>query len=141
MKEFYSFKKKKREEIIEKIKKTLLKDKNVIFAYIFGSFLGSASFRDIDVGIYLKNISSDNILNYESNLSKNIAKVCKIPFDLIDVKVLNFAPNSFLNSVFKFGKLLFSKDRELTSNLIEKTSLEAIINESISYQSLRELIH
>jgi hypothetical protein len=140
MKEYHSMNQNRREEIIEKIKITLLKDNRVIFAYLFGSFLDGLSFRDIDIGIYLKNIKSENSSSYEIYLSKKISNNCRVPFDIIDIKVLNFVPNSFLNSIFKYGKLLFTKDEELLSNLIEKTSLEAITNESISYQSLKELI-
>jgi len=140
MKEYHSFKQNIREEIIEKVKDTLIKEPDIVFAYLFGSFLDGLSFRDIDIGIYLNNIKEDEVYVYEVRLSEEVAENCKLPFDIIDMKVLNFAPDSFLNSIFKYGRLLFTKDEELLSNLIEESSIKALANESISYQSLKELI-
>jgi len=39
MKEYYFFKQNRREEIIEKIRNTLLEEQRIVFAYLFGSFL------------------------------------------------------------------------------------------------------
>lgn len=130
----------KRQEITEKIKKFLSKEEEIVFAFLFGSFLDSPSFKDVDIGVYVDEIRKDEILNYELELSKNLAKECGLSFDTIEVKVLNFAPNSFLNNIFSRGQLLFSKNKELLSDLIENSSLEALANEYIAYQSLKELV-
>lgn len=140
MEEYFSFTNEKREEIIEKIKEILLIEEDIIFAYLFGSFLDRLFFRDIDVGVYLRNIEKNKVLETEFYLSEKIAKNCDLSLDLIDVKILNFAPNPFLNSVFKYGRLLFSRDDKLLTDMIEESSLEAIANEHISYQSLKDLI-
>ena len=55
MKEYFSLDKKQKKEILKKITSILKKDKKVVFAYSFGSFLDKkANFRNIDIGLYLK---------------------------------------------------------------------------------------
>lgn len=140
MKEYLSMGKEKRQEIIKKTKEILAKKEEVIFAFIFGSFLDSPSFRDIDVGIYIKGINKDEVSDYELRVSKEIADECGLSFDIFEVKVLNFAPIPFLNNIFNKGKLLFSNDYKLLTDLIEETSFDTILNEHIAYQSLKELV-
>jgi hypothetical protein len=140
MKEFYKIESDKKEKIISEIGKVSAEDSAVIFAYIYGSFLSDLSFRDIDIGIYLKEIEMDKAFNYELELSGKVAKAIALPFDIIDVKILNFAPDSFLNNIFRNGKILFSNDYKYLTDMIERTSLDAILNEGIREQSLRELI-
>lgn len=140
MDEYLSFDQNKRDEIKEKIKQTLLKEKSVVFAFIFGSFLDSPSFRDIDIAVYLDKIDKKDIFNYENDLGEKIAKECGLPFDIFEVKVLNFAPSHFLNNVFNRGEIIFCKDEKILSNLIESTSLDALANEYVAYQSLKELV-
>lgn len=140
MKEYLSLDSGKRRKITEKIKTTLFGEKDIVFAFIFGSFLDAPSFRDIDIGIYLDSIKEDKVFDYELKISKNIADECGLSFDIFEIKVLNFAPISFLNNIFNRGELLFCKNQQLLSDMIENTSLNAIVNESISYQSLKELV-
>ena len=73
-------------------------------------------------------------------MAKKISEACGLPIDVIDAKILNFAPSHFLNNVFKNGVVLFSKNEKLLSDLIEETSLNTVANEYFSYQSLKELV-
>ncbi|HON82585.1 MAG TPA: nucleotidyltransferase domain-containing protein [Caldisericia bacterium] len=140
MNKFFNLNKKEKDKIIDKIKSILLIDDNIEFSYIFGSFIQDNFFRDIDIGIYLKNINENEVFDYEFKISNEISLKCKIDIELIDVRVLNFAPFPFLVNVFKDGILLFTKDEKFLTDLIEKTSLYAVSNEHISYQSLKELL-
>jgi predicted nucleotidyltransferase len=140
MSEYYSIDTKKREEIAKKIKRTLQKENDVVFVFLFGSFLNAPSFRDIDVGVYMKDIRKENDSNLEVELAEKISKEINLPIDIIEVHILNFAPISFLNNVFSRGKMLFTKDGEFMSGLIEKSSLSAVVNEHIANQSLKELM-
>lgn len=139
-KEFLSLNQNERQKIAEKIKQILFADKEVVFAYIFGSFINSPSFRDIDVGIHLKNISKEEVFEREVRMSKKISDECGLPIDFIDAKVINFAPSHFLNNIFKKGTILFSRDNKFLTEMIEKTSLDAIANKYFAEQSLRELV-
>lgn len=140
MQEYLSLDFKKRKEVAGKIKKTIFEKKEVVFAYIFGSFIDSLSFRDIDIGVYLKKNKNKKAFDYELKLSKEIANACDLAFDIIEIHILNSVPSYFLNNVFCRGNLLFSKNQELLSELIESTSLNALANEYISKQSIKELV-
>lgn len=140
MKEYLSIKSSRRRDVARKIKQTFLKEKNVIFVFIFGSFLNSPSFRDIDIGVYVENLEKDKIFDYELDMSRKIADACSLPYDIIEIKVLNFAPKHFLGNIFSYGKLLFSRNDKQLSEMIENCSLDAIANEYIAYQSLKELL-
>ncbi|MCF6147711.1 MAG: nucleotidyltransferase domain-containing protein [Candidatus Kuenenia sp.] len=129
-----------RKKITEVIKNILLREDKIVFAFIFGSVINAPSFRDIDIGTYVKNMNKEDVFDYECELSQKIAQECSMPFDIFDCKVLNYAPSSFLTSVFRDGILLFSRDDQLLTDLIENTSLDALSNEYISLLSLKELI-
>lgn len=60
----------KRAKLLEKINKTLMNERKVLFAYIFGSFARN-EFRkdsDIDIAVYVKNYKKLP-LNFEQKLS------------------------------------------------------------------------
>ena len=61
-KEYLSMSHNDRQKITDKIKEILSADGRVVFAYVFGSFLDSKSFRDIDVGIYFNKILKEEVL-------------------------------------------------------------------------------
>ncbi len=144
MKEFYKMTRYEKEEVIRKITDFLRIQQNMAFVYIFGSFTEAeaTSFRDIDIGIFLNPIDIDKnqVFDYECNLAVELSKRISFPPDLLDIKILNFAPNNFLNNIFSRGKLLFSKDDELLVDMIENVSIERLSNEYIINQSLKELI-
>src|SRR3989338_919556 len=139
-KEYLTMNQKDRQEIMNKIKEVLYTDERIVFAYVFGSFLNSPSYKDIDAGIYLDNIARKDVFDGELEISKKISEACELPIDLIDIKILNFAPGHFLNNVFKNGAVLFSKNEKMLSKIIEETSLNAVANEYFAYQSLKELV-
>jgi len=135
---FFSFSEDTKKEIIEKIKNILIQEEYIVFAYIFGSFLNDPSFRDIDIGIFVDNINLDE--DFEVKLIDKISKSINLPFEIIDLRIINKAKHSFLNNIFRTGLLLFTKNEKLLTDLIEETSLEAIANEYISQLSLKELL-
>lgn len=140
MKEYLTYGIDKRMEIIQKIRRDLTEKNHIIFAYVFGSFLDAPSFRDIDIGIYITGIKEDDVFACELELAEKISGACNVPFDIIDVKVLNFVPRHFLNNIFCNGTLLFCRNQQLLSEMIENTSLDTIANENIACQSLKELV-
>ena len=139
-KEYLSMEQTDRQKIAEKIKNILFPKKEIIFAYVFGSFLDSPSFRDIDIGIYFNKILKEEVFNEEIKMAEKISKKCGLSIDTIDAKILNFAPFHFLNNVFKNGTVLFSRNEKLLSDMIEDTSLNVVANEYFAYQSLKELV-
>jgi hypothetical protein len=101
---------KKQIEIL--IKKYLSKREEILFAYIFGSFVEKENYHDIDIAVYLKENFDKNDSNklpygYESEL---ISKLNSIVKKKIDFVVLNNARLTFQKKVIEKNILLFSKD-------------------------------
>jgi len=44
-----------KEIIFNLIKEILTQDRRLVFAYVYGSFVKEETFRDVDIGIYVKN--------------------------------------------------------------------------------------
>ncbi len=113
--------------------------KEVIFAYLFGSFINGVPFKDIDLALFLdlKMVASDQIENYGERCSEDLGNIFR---QIFDVSILNKAPASFVLNVLKKGELLFSKNDILRTNLIEECSLASIKDEAISLQYLKEIV-
>lgn len=138
--EFFSFSKKKRQHIVSQIRDALEREPNIVFAYLFGSFLDDLSFRDIDIGIYLKSVKEEEVPSYEEKLAFSLHRMLRIPPEMVDTRVLNVVPSTFLSRVFCQGLLLFTRDEVFLTDLIEKVSEEMLADEHIARQSLRELM-
>lgn len=109
----------KMNKIIKKMKEIIYLKKEILFAYLHGSFLEKEKFEDIDIAIYLDEqmIKEIDIIDYEIALSLKIEKEFKIP---VDVRILNFASLSFKYNV-SCGLLLFSKDEYKREEFLCKT--------------------
>jgi predicted nucleotidyltransferase len=107
-------------------KKALTQDERVVFAYAYGSFVKEQSFRDIDVGIYVKN-PEENPFVITSDVKTQLSRAGKkenidLTADQFDVQIINHAPFTFLKRVFKEGILLIDRDPELRTDLVEYVS-------------------
>ena len=107
-------------------KKTLIKEltikliahKEISFAYVHGSFLKENGFRDIDVAVYLKHISSSP-LTYELEIEKELSNAAD-KYE-VEVRMLNSSPLSFRYNVIKEGLVLFARDDNKRSDFQEAT--------------------
>ena len=103
------------ERIMEKInisaiRGILEKEKNILFAYLYGSFSKSVERKDsdIDIGIFVKDLS-DMEKYYPEKLALKIERMIG---GEIDIRILNDRDIIFLHQVLKYGKLLFSKNEK-----------------------------
>ena len=96
-----------KQSIIKGIASRLKKRKNIIFAYIFGSFAQEEKFSDIDIGVFVSEKISQEPLNYEFDLEEEIQSFTHLP---VDVRIINHAPLSFVYHVIKEGILIIDKD-------------------------------
>lgn len=95
----------------------LLKDREeVIFAYTYGSFPEGAPFHDIDLGVFTSGISEKDAINYMLDLAQRLSEEVRMP---LDVRVLNFAPVTFLYHVIQ-GDLVLDSDEEIRSRFVEQ---------------------
>lgn len=95
-----------KEKIIEKFSSHLLKQyEEILFAYVFGSFISTASFSDIDIGVFV-GVDLKAPLYFELELESRFEKIAKFP---VDVRVLNNAPISFAQNVFRAGRVILDR--------------------------------
>ncbi|MFQ6137143.1 MAG: nucleotidyltransferase domain-containing protein [Candidatus Hydrothermarchaeales archaeon] len=111
--------KKEKEEIKNSLNSILAGRGEVVFAYLYGSFLSANWFRDVDIAVHIdeKGVSRKEALEYEIALSLELEKELHLP---VDVKLLNYAPLSFRYDVTK-GEVIFSRDEETRFSFIEET--------------------
>lgn len=109
-----------KKEVVSKLKVFLKKRKEIIFAYIHGSFAEGIPFNDIDIAVYVEEnfISREEATDYSLKITAEAEMVTKI--SPLDVKVLNYAPIGFKYFSTK-GILLFSKDEEKRCDFLEET--------------------
>ena len=86
--------------------------KDIIAAYVFGSFIAAESFSDIDIGILTRNEVSSS-LDFELLLESEIGKITQYQ---IDVRLLNSAALSFCQNVIRHGRMIFERDTNLRAN-------------------------
>ena len=92
---------------------------DVILVYIFGSFLKSNQFNDIDIGVLVSGARKPyDYFKYgmriASVIEQSIAPRCEV-----DLRILNGAPVRFLYEVVRSGRLVFARDED------ERSSFEA----------------
>ena len=99
--------KKQKEKLIVKISSILTRHhEEVVVAYLFGSFVKSESFSDIDTGLIMRS-EPDQPLNFELTLENQLEKIVKYP---VDVRILNKAPLAFSQNVFRTGRVILDRD-------------------------------
>ncbi len=89
----------------------------VIFAYLYGSFLSASWFRDVDIAVFIdeKRADKKEALEYEISLALELEERIHLP---VDAKLLNHAPLSFKYEVTK-GEAIFSRDEEARFSFVE----------------------
>lgn len=123
------------ESIISIIKNILLNNEDIIFAYLYGSFIEKNKvFKDIDIAVYSKKI--EDPYNFQVDMKIRISdEIKKIGIDIspdeIDFRVINDSDYDFLIELFDKGILLVDKDPELRKSFIEKISMQYRINEIV----------
>lgn len=106
-----------KENVVETISSFFHKHvEEVIFVYLFGSFIAERPFSDIDLGVFT-NRELNKPLDYELDLEGKLERVAKYP---VDVRVLNQAPLSFCCNVIRYGKLLVDRNRNLRADFESK---------------------
>lgn len=102
-----------KQEFVKIIKEELEKYDDIVFAYIFGSFVDSDRYNDIDVAIFLKNPEKHRLMEREFELERILEDKIHISFD---VRIINFAPISFVYNVLKNKILIIDRDSSLRAD-------------------------
>jgi predicted nucleotidyltransferase len=104
-----------RDAVVCALRDELAASPDIAFAYLFGSFVGEAAFRDVDVAIWTT-AEAPRLLDVE--LATRLSSRIGLP---VDVRRVNDAPVPFLFKVLR-GRLLVSRDDRLLADLIERTA-------------------
>jgi len=91
--------------VVNKISELISNDSDILFAYIFGSFVQNEAFSDIDIGIYLKGKAN---IKKEFDLENELEGALKLP---VDVRTINNAPISFVYNILN-DKILIKDDEK-----------------------------
>jgi predicted nucleotidyltransferase len=104
-----------REDIIRRIGAALTGRTDLVFAFVFGSFLEREAFRDVDVGIWTSAQASAGL---DLELAQRLSRELEMP---VDVRRINDAPTSFLFHVLR-GRPLVVRDEAHLAEVMEQTA-------------------
>ncbi|OHE57749.1 MAG: hypothetical protein A2Z47_04985 [Thermodesulfovibrio sp. RBG_19FT_COMBO_42_12] len=93
---------------IPDVKRILLQDNNIIFAYLFGGLTeGKVNpLSDIDIAVYLR--STDNLAEYKLNLFDRLTDA--LSTSELDLLILNIIPLSIAGRILQNKQILADKD-------------------------------
>ncbi len=93
---------------IEEAKQALLRDTNVVFAYLFGGLAQGVKnpLSDVDIAVYVNN--THNLPGYTMNLFLTLSDI--LATSEIDIVILNTAPESIAGRVLQHKMLLVDKE-------------------------------
>lgn len=106
----------KNKRLLQKLNNYLSANKNIIFAYIFGSYAKGEQTQnsDVDIAIFLKNDTLDDYLQINYEISKLLKKDA-------DIIVLNRVRNIYLlESILKDGIVLKDAPKRIDFELIKQ---------------------
>jgi hypothetical protein len=133
-KKTYYLSQEERKELRSKLEEILGGREEIDFAYLYGSFIEDLPFHDVDVGVYVAGIVESQATSLAINLARVLSSELRIP---VDVRILNFAPVSFLYHVF-CGYLILEKNEEVRSHVMERTVQKYLDLKPILYKSMKE---
>ncbi|MFQ5930525.1 MAG: nucleotidyltransferase domain-containing protein [Acidobacteriota bacterium] len=126
-----------RQKAREEIAEILQQRAEILFAVLHGSFHEKLPFRDIDVGVYLKDaLRKSDRFETESELSLELEEHLHMP---VDVRILNGAPLGFQYAVTS-GEPVFTRNPAAFFNYRERVWLNYLDHKYFYEQSLKDLL-
>ncbi|WP_054685321.1 nucleotidyltransferase domain-containing protein [Rhodothermus marinus] len=129
-----------RAQVLAVLKETLEKKSEIVFAYVFGSFLEERPFHDIDVGVYVTEEAAPwmglKVLDWAMALEQKLAQSGRRRFP-VDVRLLNDAPVTFCYHVLR-GRLLFCRDEERWADWAVRVVTRYLDSKPLRDRALRE---
>lgn len=111
-------------ETLSEVSRSLQARPEVMAAYLFGSHArGTANaMSDIDIGVLVEeSLQPEHPYGYDALL---LSELMEVAGDKIDLVVLNTAPTVLKFRVVRDGRLLFEKDKRLTTTFAARTLAE-----------------
>jgi len=100
----------KRKGILAEVKRVSSENREIALTYVYGSFVGEAAFRDLDLAVVL----ATSMPPYEEGklcgvLAREIEGRIK-PRIEVDIRAINSAPPHFQFEVIRSGRLVFARN-------------------------------
>lgn len=108
----------KRTRISNQLADELAAEPEAVFAFLYGSFVESEMFHDVDVGVYLKGVTPDRATVTALGLAQRLSTRVGLP---VDVRILNMASISFLYHALR-GQLVLCRDEAVLTELMESAA-------------------
>lgn len=129
-------------EIIKTIKEFFYNKEEILFCFVFGSFVYKELYHDIDIAIYLRNDFNFKDFSkfpygYTSQFQENLSFLLREKVDLI---ILNDADLLLQRNIIKNRIIIFEKDKSLRvqfENSIRKKYLDLLPYKKIISDSLK----
>jgi predicted nucleotidyltransferase len=101
---------KNKTDLLAITKEVMEKDEDVLFAYLYGSYVhNSIHFEsDIDVAVYLNPSNIKKYIKKEEELATLL--IAQLHSDKIDLRILNISPFLLQYNILKEGILIFVRD-------------------------------
>jgi len=135
---FYQMSPAQKQQAVETIINALMPRKEIVFAFIYGSFHepdgDNLPFRDIDVGVYVPGMDEKAAVYYGFDLSGRLSALVKTP---VDVRVINFAPLTFQFHVVR-GQLIIDNDEDARCEFTEHVARHYLDMEPLYVRSIKE---
>lgn len=114
----YTITPEEKQAVISIIKSFLEGYEDIVFAYIFGSFVDPEMpfFRDIDIGIYIKDYKDSDWHRYAIELPIEMEKILEYRYP-VDLSIINNADILLIKNIIQ-GELLFTRDEDFWADLV-----------------------
>ena len=110
--------------IVETIRKVLLNDQRVLFAYLYGSAVSRSNVNDIDVAVYAGSDQDPHMLAVDLKIA--LYQATGLSADTFDIRVINgivekgdFFGLLYLNNIFSKRRLIVDRDPEVRTEMID----------------------
>ena len=120
-----------RERLVERLTGNLINKDGIVFAYIYGSFLDSRSFRDIDIAIFVDEREVKDFYLFEIDIAERLNQELNVDFP-IDVRIINQSPITFKYNIIK-GQLIVNHN--------ESVRTDFFVNTVSRYLDLKPILH
>lgn len=137
-KTYHKMNDRKRASLADSLADYLKNDVDICFAYLYGSFKDyddAVGFRDIDIALYIT--GGKDVMDYTLEKSVEMSHRYNLPIECVP---FNIAPLFFKYRIFREGMLLFCKDEDLMTDMMEQTAMDALDFMPIREEAMRELV-
>jgi len=110
--------------LIETIRKVLLKDQRILFAYLYGSAVSRRVVQDIDIAVYASDDQNPHVLPVELKIA--LYQATGLSADTFDIRVINGIVENgdlfgllYLKNIFSESRLIVDRNPDVRTDLID----------------------